>query len=240
MEQNESTLTLPLSVISPTDIARITREVENLDEFFRQSAIREGGQPQTAPRYSRLLDEVVVANNLNLLQVDSRSQLIQSLRSFADYAPVMHISFSVDPPGPYVQKIVDWIRTNIDPHVLIRVGLQPNIGAGCVVRTTNKSFDFSLRKYFDNKREFFAEKLHEAVKPELADTDYVAQTTVQDNTSADNQGMKVEVITEQQQVRQPSAEPSAQQSPPTPIDVSQPEPEVEAPVAPEVNQEPQS
>lgn len=239
MEQNETTLTLPLSVISPTDVARITREVENLDEFFRQSAIREGGQPQTTPRYSRLLDEVVVANNLNLLQVDNRSQLIQSLRSFSEHAPVMHISFSVDPPGPYVQKIVDWIRTNIDPHVLIRVGLQPNIGAGCVVRTTNKSFDFSLRKYFDSKREFFAAKLHEAVKPELADNDYVVQTTVQDNSSEDA-GMKVEVVTEQQQVRQPSAEAATEQTASTPINVSQPEPEVEAPAAPEVKQEVQS
>jgi hypothetical protein len=50
---------------------------------------------------------------------------------------------------------------------LVRVGLQPNIGAGCVVRTTNKSFDFSLRRFFDSKHEFFMKKLHEVVAPEF-------------------------------------------------------------------------
>jgi hypothetical protein len=160
-------LELPIAIVSPTDVARLSRELENLDEFFRQSAIRQGGELQSAPRYSRLLDEVVVANNLNLLQESDRQTLIESFKVLAKTAPVMHVSFSVDPPGPYVQKIVFWFRQNIRGDVLVRVGLQPNIGAGCVVRTTNKSFDFSLKKFFDNKHDFFMKKLHEVVKPEL-------------------------------------------------------------------------
>lgn len=165
----KKTLGLPIAVVSPTDVARLLREIENLDEFFRQSTIRTGGAPQTAPRYSRLLDEVVVANSLNLLQIDDRQWLIESFRALENSAPIMHVSFSVDPPGPYVQKIVNWFRQNIRSDVLVRVGLQPNIGAGCVVRTTNKSFDFSLRKFFDNKHDFFMKRLHEVVKPELED-----------------------------------------------------------------------
>jgi hypothetical protein len=160
-------LELPIAVVSPTDVARLTRELENLDEFFRQSAIRQGGEPQSAPRYSRLLDEVVVANGLNLLQESDRQNLMKSFDNLSKTAPVMHISFSADPPGPYIQKIVFWFRQNIRGDILIRVGLQPNIGAGCVVRTTNKSFDFSLKKYFDSKHDFFMKKLHEVVKPEL-------------------------------------------------------------------------
>lgn len=161
-------LILPIAVVSPTDIARMLKELENLDEFLRQSAIRSGGQPQTAPRYSRLLDEVVVANKLNLLQTDNREALKETFQELSEHAPVLHISFSVDPPGPYVQKIVDWLRTNIESTILVRVGLQPNIGAGCVVRTTNKSFDFSLRKFFESKHDFFMEKLHEVLTPEEA------------------------------------------------------------------------
>lgn len=165
--ENKKTLELPIAVVSPTDVARLLREIENLDEFFRQSAIREGGTPQSAPRYSRLLDEVVVANSLNLLQQSDRDSLMQSFKDLSLHAPVMHVSFSVDPPGPYVQKIVYWFRQNIRGDVLVRVGLQPNIGAGCVVRTTNKSFDFSLRRFFDSKHEFFMKKLHEVVAPEF-------------------------------------------------------------------------
>lgn len=165
--ENKKTLELPIAVVSPTDVARLLREIENLDEFFRQSAIREGGTPQSAPRYSRLLDEVVVANSLNLLQQSDRDSLMQSFKDLSLHAPVMHVSFSVDPPGPYVQKIVYWFRQNIRGDILVRVGLQPNIGAGCVVRTTNKSFDFSLRRFFDSKHEFFMKKLHEVVAPEF-------------------------------------------------------------------------
>lgn len=173
MEQQ--TLNLPNEVISPTDVARLVREIENLDEFFRQSAIRAGGSPQSAPRYSRLLDGVVVGNELNLLQSSHREQLLMNMRELAAKAPVLHISFSVDPPTAYVQKIVMWLRTNIDGRILVRVGLQPNIGAGCVVRTTNRSFDFSLKRFFDSKRDFFVRKLHEVVSadagPIAVDTD---------------------------------------------------------------------
>jgi hypothetical protein len=41
----DNKLELPIAVVSPTDVARMTRELENLDEFFRQSAIRQGGEP---------------------------------------------------------------------------------------------------------------------------------------------------------------------------------------------------
>lgn len=174
MEQKA--LILPNEVITPTDVARLVREIENLDEFFRQSAIREGGTPQSAPRYSRLLDGVVVGNELNLLQSGHREQLLAHMREVAAKAPVLHISFSVDPPNAYVQKIVTWLRTNIDGRTLVRVGLQPNIGAGCVVRTTNKSFDFSLKRFFDSKRDFFVKKLHEAVS---SDAGPITATTSQ-------------------------------------------------------------
>lgn len=169
-------LVLPIGVVSPTDVARLVREIDGLDEFFRQAEIRQGGQNQEPPRYSRLMDELVTTNELNLLQSDHRGYLVGLLKSLADSAPVMHISFSADPPGPYVQKIVAWLRQQISPVLLVSVGLQPNIGAGCVVRTTNKSFDFSLRKFFDNKHDFFIKKLHEAVATDLQkDIEQVAQ-----------------------------------------------------------------
>jgi hypothetical protein len=180
-----TTLVLPIAVVSPMDIARLIRELDNLDEFFRQAAIRQGGTPQSLPRYSRLLDEVVVANGFNLLDGRQREVMLLSLRSLASSAPVLHISFSVDPPGPYVQKIVAWLRESIDPLILVRVGLQPNIGAGCVVRTPNHSFDFSLRKYFDSKHEFFMKKLHEVVSPELQASVYGDSSPVTEQTAVE-------------------------------------------------------
>jgi F0F1-type ATP synthase delta subunit len=156
-------LSLPSSIVSPTDIARLTREIEALDSYFQEQQIRQGGTPNGAPRVSKLMDQLVSDNRINLLVAADRQNLRQVLESLHRSAPVMHISFSVDPPGSYVQKIIEWLRSNIHRHILVTVGLQPNIGAGCIVRTTNKLFDFSLREFFAQKRPFFIEKLHQAV-----------------------------------------------------------------------------
>ncbi len=159
----QESITIPNNIVSPTDIARLVREIESVDIFFRDAAIRQSGETNALPRLSKLMDQLVADNQLNLLQEPDRVRISSSLQKLHTSAPVMHISFSVDPPGPYVQKIVAWLRDNIHPQVLVTVGLQPNIGAGCIVRTTNKLFDFSLREYFTEKREFFITKLHDAI-----------------------------------------------------------------------------
>jgi hypothetical protein len=58
-------------------------------------------------------------------------------------------------------KLTAWLRTNIHPTLLITVGLQPGIGAGCVVRTANKYFDLSLGKSFVKKRELLMQRLRD-------------------------------------------------------------------------------
>lgn len=187
-----TTLALPESVISPTDIARLVREIESLDDFFRQAEIRQGGAPSTnIPQISKLMDQLIASNQLNLLQKNDRDLVVQVLTTMNTTAPVLHISFSVDPPGSHVQKIVSWLRTHVDPHVLVTVGLQPNIGAGCVIRTTNKLFDMSLREFFAGKRQFFVEKLHEAIAdPSVLATE---QTSVAIATAAPQQNVQTGV-----------------------------------------------
>jgi hypothetical protein len=184
---------LPISIVSPTDIARLEREVANLDEYFRQTEIRTGEVP-AVPRYSRLLDELIVANELNLLESGDRTKLSDILKQLDKKAPVLHISFSADPPGAYIQKIVGWLRDNIDGFILVRVGLQPNIGAGCMVRTANKAYDFSLRKYFDSKHDFFAKKLHEvlALEQEISTQTAVVEQPTAEQLASQNQQIDVE------------------------------------------------
>jgi hypothetical protein len=74
----------------------------------------------------------------------------------------MHISFSADPSPVFTDKLMTWLRREIHPFVLLTVGLQPNIGAGCIVRTTNKQFDLSLRQDFKAKRDLLLEQLTKA------------------------------------------------------------------------------
>ncbi len=152
-------LQLPVSVVSRVDLGRLLREVEALDDFLRQAAIRSPGAGAKLPRTSRLLDDIVAANQLNALHKQDRDRLISFLTAVKAQAPVLHMSFSADPSPLFTSKLVTWLRKEIHPFTLLRVGLQPTIGAGCVVRTTNKQFDLSLRSRFQAQRGLLISKL---------------------------------------------------------------------------------
>ncbi len=171
---------LPDSIISPSDVARLAREIKSIDGFFHAQELRQPGKSTNMPRLSRNMDQFVTENMINLLEAAERQRALELLEYLHASAPIVHMSFSVDPPGIYIQKIVSWMRKNIDGSLLITVGLQPNIGAGCVMRTQNKIFDFSLREYFTEKREHFIKSLHEIVAEE--DAPVATQQTVESST----------------------------------------------------------
>jgi len=141
-------LRLPVLIFGKGEVRRLKRELDALEDFARQSAIREPGKQAAMPRVSRLLEALATENGLQLLQVDHRQQLKQFLTAIEEQAPGVHISFAVDPSSAFTAKMVTWLRANIHPYMLLEVGLQPTIAIGCVVRTTNKVFDFSLRERF--------------------------------------------------------------------------------------------
>lgn len=147
--EEQGILSLPLTVVGKVDVGRLLREVEAVDNFLKQSAIREPGTAVKMPRTSRLFDEIVTINRLNVLHDDDRARLYQFLQQVKSRSPVLHMSFSADPSPLFTQKLLTWLRAEIHPLVLLQVGMQPNMGAGCVVRTTNKYFDLSLRSRFD-------------------------------------------------------------------------------------------
>ncbi|GAC1388169.1 MAG: hypothetical protein NVS1B7_7310 [Candidatus Saccharimonadales bacterium] len=150
---------LPLAVVGPIDIGRLIREAEVLDDFLLQATIRQPGTTVKLPKTTRLMDELIQLNGLNVLQDTDRLKLKNFLKLTKAHAPVINISFSADPSPLFLQKIMVWLRTEINPSVLIRVGLQPNIGAGCVLRTPNHYFDMSLRQHFYDKRHVLIQKL---------------------------------------------------------------------------------
>jgi hypothetical protein len=156
---NDQYLSLPLSIVTKVDVGRLIRELEQIDGFLKGAAIREPGTPVDMPRVSRLLDETATINKLNLLHDDDRKRLIDFVTQVRANAPIMHISFSADAPPAFTQKLITWLRTEIHPLVLLQIGLQPNIGAGSVVRTTNKFFDLSLREHLKQKGDVLSEVL---------------------------------------------------------------------------------
>lgn len=165
-------LKLPLSITSTQDLHRLIREVEAVDNYVRQSAIR--GQKLTSlPRLTNTLESLLRDNQFDILKDATRNEIFKLLNDLLTGAPVVHMSFAVEPPSSMTQKIVGWFRENVHPAVMLQIGIQPTIAAGCVLRTPNKFFDFSLRqhlktnqgKLMESIRKHGEESLAQEVKP---------------------------------------------------------------------------
>jgi hypothetical protein len=152
-------LRLPVLVSSPGDVGRLIRELEAIDEMLLQLKLRKSGEQPRLPKTSYLLNRLVEINDLSLLNARERQHLQRFLQLVKDQAPLLHISFSADPSPAFMEKLMAWLRQEIHPQALVSTGLQPNIGAGCIVRTTNRRFDFSLRENFTQNRNLLISQL---------------------------------------------------------------------------------
>ncbi len=159
MAHEKTELHLPVTTVTIVDVGRLQRELEALDGFLAQAAARGSGKSVTMPKTTKSFDEFVKQNELQLHEEADRTKLNEFLESVRASAPVIHVSFSAEPSAAFLQKMISWFRTEIDPLVLLQVGLQPSIAAGCVMRTTNKYFDFSMRKHFQKNRELLIESM---------------------------------------------------------------------------------
>ena len=157
---------LPVQVVSPTDLGRLIRELEKLDDLLHQAELR-GEAATKMPETSRLLDKSLELNKVNLMVASERRVLLQFLEAIRSKAPVLHMSFSADPPQSFMEKIASWFRKEIHPLALVTVGLQPNIGAGCVLRSRNKYFDLSLRQDFEDKKNLLRDAISEKMAPAI-------------------------------------------------------------------------
>ncbi len=158
---------LPVQVMSQGDVSRITRELHDLDDFIKQSHIRKPGVTlKNLPKTSKGLNDFAEINKLNLLKESDREAAAVFLDELSVKAPVVHISFAVDPSAPFMAKITSWFRENIDHLVLVNVGLEPTIAAGCTVRTDNLFHDFSLRSHFDEQKTLLISRIRGASKAE--------------------------------------------------------------------------
>ena len=153
------TLRLATSITSPAEVGRLIRELELIGDTLLQLGLRKGGEAIRLPKTSYLMDQLVTLNGSNLLQMDDRLHLQQFLKLVKQRAPQLHMSFGVDPSPRFLEQLMLWLRKEIHPQILVDIGLQPTIGAGCIVRTANRQFDFSLRQDFIKPRDVLVAKL---------------------------------------------------------------------------------
>jgi hypothetical protein len=164
-------------ITTPGDLKRTRRELEGLDDFLHQSGLRTGGKTVKLPPVSRLLEDLAKDSDLNLLKKSDRDRLTKFLTLLIQKAPVVHVSFASEPSGAALSKLLLWMRANIHPQVVVSVGVQPAIAAGCIVRTPNREFDFSLRRSLDAQTQLLIKNIR-AGEPAPAATPAADATAV--------------------------------------------------------------
>ncbi len=115
----ERILSLPVPVVSPADVGRLIRELELIDNTLLQLGLRAAADEIKMPPTSRLMDQLLQRNKLNLLQAADRVLLQHFLVAIRSKAPVLHISFSTDPSPAFTEKLMVWLRLEIHPELLL-------------------------------------------------------------------------------------------------------------------------
>ncbi|MHB1865406.1 MAG: hypothetical protein ACYCPS_04600 [Candidatus Saccharimonadales bacterium] len=149
---------LPSSIAMPVDIGHIQRELNLIDEHLNQAAIKDPTKVIVV-KTSAKLTELLSLNKLDIDVKSERSLLISILENLRKTAPVVNISFSTEATDEFIQKIADWFRQQVHPNCLVVVGLDPNIGLGAVVRTSNKVFDFTLKHQLESTRDVLVDRI---------------------------------------------------------------------------------
>jgi F0F1-type ATP synthase delta subunit len=144
---------LPTQLTGRTDINRLLRELETLDETLI------GQEAKEAPKITSLLDQTAAANGYKLLEQTHRHHIAEQLTKIRDHAPLLHISFAAEPSAKVTETVLAWLRANIHRYALLQIGLQPAIAAGCVLRTPNKIFDMSLGASLQKQTPYLLELL---------------------------------------------------------------------------------
>jgi F0F1-type ATP synthase delta subunit len=155
-------LKLPPGVVSRGDLARLIRELNQFSDYLVGAKYRREEAAAEAKHVSALLAQLASINQLNLLD-DSHLKTLQTrLDELNKSAPNLHVSFSAEPSVKAVERVLLWLRANVHPQTLLQVGLQPNIAAGCMLRTSNKVFDMSLRQTLKQQEPYLLKLLQAA------------------------------------------------------------------------------
>jgi F0F1-type ATP synthase delta subunit len=151
---------MPLLLVGPVEVGRLIRELLVVDNLIAEAKLKGKLDDFKTPTTSTIMDQLIRDNKLDIIKNSDRKFLFDSLKHIGLKSPVLHISLSADPTPAFTEKLMAWLRKELHPQILVTIGLQPSIGAGCIVRSTNKYFDLSLRKDLLAKNDLLLSKIN--------------------------------------------------------------------------------
>lgn len=156
-----SDLSLPPSVVSKVDVARLVNDLERVDNELTDAAVRArtGAAVAGQPTLSSQLSDFLTLNNLTLDDDRARTDLIARLRTLKDTVPVIHMTFATPADPESLGQLASWLRSSVHTQAVIAVGLQPALIAGVYVRTPNHVQDLSMRGKLEQSHELLVGEL---------------------------------------------------------------------------------
>ncbi len=152
---------LPPSIVSQADVTRLLRELESYEEVAEQRSLAKGAAKAAKPvRYSDHLRAVADELSLELSRRADRQKLLRFLEYVRTKTPVISVYFAREPSYETQTRLVTWFRREVHPQALLDVGVRPSIIGGCIVRSANRYFDYSLAAGLDQADE----TLHKRIK----------------------------------------------------------------------------
>lgn len=156
-----SQLILPTSIVSKLDLSRVANEIERVDQEIMSAKIRykSGVLPDVQGMSSDQLNDLLIANKLQINDSKQRTNLLIQLRKLTESVPVVHMTFASAADNETLQLLVGWLRKSVHHQAVVSVGLQPGLIGGVYVRTPNHVYDLSVRSQLAGKRHLLLESL---------------------------------------------------------------------------------
>lgn len=156
---------LPPALIGRAHLAQLVRELEVVENDFESQKAR-GATKDTykMPHMTRALSDCIELNKIDIMSGQVRMHFKSALNDMKNKAPVIHFTFASEPDLEVLQKLTDWVRTEVHPQALVSVGIQPGLVGGVYLRTPNHVHDFSLKALLHTKRGIIADELATAIQ----------------------------------------------------------------------------
>lgn len=150
-----SNLKLPSSVVTKQQFVRFVTEFEAASADIDTEKIRGVATKKRRPKVvtTERVEQFLEENSVKSTDDVARLKLLRTLRRLRKTAPVVHLTFASEADEVSLMKMSEWLRQNVDPAILIEVGLQPGLVAGVYVRAKNQVFDYSLKSRLRRQRE---------------------------------------------------------------------------------------
>ncbi len=172
---------LPSALITRADLARLVREIEDVDgdlgsQKARNHTAGEDDHERRMPAISQTLHDLLELNKIDLMDDHVRTHLRKQLQKLKDKAPIIHLTFAVEADLPTLRQLAEHIRKEFHPQALLHVGLQPTLVGGVYMRTPNRAYDFSIRAKLAQNRNIIQQDIDQMMHaiPVVEAPSYVA------------------------------------------------------------------